>query len=393
MFGYEHSHLLSHIGLASIIVVLSTERICALILTDACASAMLHSAMCAAVHLLVGSLGLKENKMCISRVGMRIWHFLIWLLGMGLLAGCAASSSGPSWATQAVTVATEAVPVTTLPPTPTAPAALTLTPARTITPAASATSAPTATATRLPTVTPTAGPTPDGVSRTLRVPILMYHYLSDPPADADIYRRDLSVAPARFESHLQYLAEAGYQTITLDDLLYALAQGRMLPEKPVILTFDDGYEDNYTNAFPILRQHGAVAHFFIVTDFINQGRTGYLTWPEIEEMAAAGQRFGSHSRDHPDLRAQSVDYLVWQALGSKESIEEHLGYHPRWIAYPSGGYDSQAIAVFESADYWGGLTTQQGATHTLDGIFTLRRVRVRGSHTAQDLAALLALEW
>ncbi len=221
----------------------------------------------------------------------------------------------------------------------------------------------------------------------------MYHYVSDPPADADVYRRDLSVLPDRFGAHLDYLLANGYSVITLDELLYALAQGRELPKKPVILTFDDGYEDNYTEAFPRLRDRGLVAHFFIVTDFVNQARPGYMTWPQIEEMAAAGQRFGSHSRDHPDLSGKDTDYLVWQALGSKESIEEHLGYHPRWIVYPSGGYDAQVIAVFRSAHYWGGLTTQQGATHRLDGIFELRRVRVRGTHTAEDLAALLALDW
>ena len=118
-----------------------------------------------------------------------------------------------------------------------------------------------------------------------------------------------------------------------------------------------------------------------------------MTWPQIEEMSAAGQRFGSHSRDHPDLRGKSVDYLVWQALGGVEAIQEHLGYHPRWIVYPSGQYDAQTIAVYKSAGYWGGLTTQQGATHTLDNIFELKRVRVRGSHTAEDLAALLELDW
>jgi peptidoglycan/xylan/chitin deacetylase (PgdA/CDA1 family) len=201
------------------------------------------------------------------------------------------------------------------------------------------------------------------------------------------------VTPACFESHLRYLQEAGYTVITLDDLLYALALGEPLPDKPVILTFDDGYEDNYTYAFPLLEQYGTTGTFFIITDFINQARPGYMTWPQIEAMAAAGQRFGSHSRDHPDLAGQSVDYLVWQALGGKETIEEHLGYHPRWIAYPAGSYDAQTIAVYGSAGYWGGVTTQQGATHTLDGIFELKRVRVRGSHTAEDLAALLALDW
>jgi len=225
------------------------------------------------------------------------------------------------------------------------------------------------------------------------VPILMYHYISEPPADADIYRKDLSVPPARFESHLRYLQEHGYRVITLDDLLAFLAYGKPLPDRPVILTFDDGYEDNYTHAFPLLRQYGMVGHFFIISDFVNQRRSGYMTWPQIEEMAAAGQRIGSHSRDHPDLKGKSVDYLVWQALGGLEAIQEHVGYHPRWISYPAGSYDDQTIAVYRSAHYWGGLSTEQGATHTLEQIFALRRVRVRGTHTAADLAALLALDW
>jgi peptidoglycan/xylan/chitin deacetylase (PgdA/CDA1 family) len=276
-------------------------------------------------------------------------------------------------------------------PTPTATASATASPTRTASP--TATPSPSATVTVTPSATPTPGPTPDGVVRTAHVPILMYHYISVPPAGADVYRRDLSVTPAQFESDLRYLSEAGYQTITLDDLLYALTQGRPLPAKPVILTFDDGYEDNYTNAFPLLRKYGMTGHFFIISDFVNQGRSGYMTWPQIEEMATAGQRFGSHSRDHPDLEGKSVDYLVWQALGGKEAIQEHLGYHPRWISYPAGKYDAQSIAVYKSAGYWGGLTTQQGATHTSDGVFELKRVRVRGSHTAEDLGKLLELAW
>lgn len=221
----------------------------------------------------------------------------------------------------------------------------------------------------------------------------MYHYISAPPADADIYRKDLSVAPERFESHLAYLEKAGYHVVTLDDLLYALAQGGTLPPKPVILTFDDGYEDNYLNAFPALQKHGFIGYFFIISDFVNEDRAGYMTWNQIEEMAAAGQRFGSHSRNHPDLRGKSVDYLVWQALGGVESIQEHLGYQPRWVSYPSGGYDQQTIDVYKSAQYWGGLSTIQGATHELDDIFQLKRVRVRGSYTAQDLANLLEVDW
>lgn len=228
----------------------------------------------------------------------------------------------------------------------------------------------------------------------MRVPVLMYHYVSKSPAGSDIYRRDLSVTPERFAEQMRSLRDAGYTTVTLDDLLYALTLGRPLPEKPIVLTFDDGYSDNYENAFPILRELGFVATFFIMTDLVTDGAAGYLTWPQVEEMAAAGQRFGSHGRqDHRSLSGRSLDYLVWVALGSKEAIEEHLGYHPRWVAYPSGEYDDQTIAVFHSAGYWGGLTILQGTEHSLDDIFELRRIRVRGAHTVADLAHLLALDW
>jgi peptidoglycan/xylan/chitin deacetylase (PgdA/CDA1 family) len=277
--------------------------------------------------------------------------------------------------------------------TPTATPTYTPSPTRTPTATASLTPTATPTPTATATSTPTPGPTPDGVARELRVPILMYHYISTPPAGADIYRKDLSVTPQRFESHLQYLVSAGYQVVTLDDLLYALTQGRPLPPKPVILTFDDGYEDNYENAFPLLRKYGMVGHFFVISDFVNAGRPGYMSWEQIQEMAAAGQRFGSHSRDHPALAGKSIDYLVWQALGGVEAIQEHLGYHPRWVSYPSGDYDQQAIKVYKSANYWGGLGVEQGATHTLGEIFHLHRVRVRGSYSAEDLAKLLALDW
>jgi peptidoglycan/xylan/chitin deacetylase (PgdA/CDA1 family) len=333
---------------------------------------------------------------------MSVRTILGWLLVLALVGGCAAparstisTSSGETEIApqpgEPLTVEPAAARTVTAFPsaTPTATVTSTVTPTATVT----ATSQPTATPSPPATQTPTPGPTPDGVARTLQVPILMYHYISAPPAGADIYRRDLSVTPVLFESHLKYLMDAGYHAITLDDLLYALAQGRELPAKPVILTFDDGYEDNYANAFPLLQKYNMVGHFFIISDFVNQKRPGYMTWPQIEEMAAAGQHFGSHSRDHPSLKGQSDDYLVWQALGGKEALEEHLGQHPRWISYPAGQYDDRTIAVYESAGYWGGLTTQQGATHTLDGIFELKRVRVRGSHTAADLGRLLELDW
>jgi len=231
------------------------------------------------------------------------------------------------------------------------------------------------------------------VLRQLRVPILMYHHISVPPAGADAIRRDLSVAPELFASHLEALAKGGYETITLRQLVDHLTRGLVLPDKPVVITVDDGYSDNYENGFPLLREANAVAAFFVITDFLNEERSGYMTWDQLRQMAAAGMEIGCHSRNHPDLRRKSIDYLVWQALGCRESIELELGKHPRFITYPSGLYDQRTIDVFHSANYWGGLTSHQGTLQSSEALFELVRIRVRGSHSAEDLMSLVELDW
>jgi peptidoglycan/xylan/chitin deacetylase (PgdA/CDA1 family) len=221
----------------------------------------------------------------------------------------------------------------------------------------------------------------------------MYHYLSEPPADADIYRLDLSVTPDLFAAHLDAMQAAGYTTISLYDLLDHLVQGTPLPDKPVIITFDDGYRDNYKNAFPRLRERGMQATFFVVTDFIDEGRPQYMTWDMAREMLAGGMSIESHGRNHVTLKGQDDDYLVWQALGSLETIEYELGARPRFVSYPAGEYDQRTIDIFHSANYWAGVTTVQGATHSSDDLFQLRRVRVRGTTTPEELLALLEVDW
>ena len=327
--------------------------------------------------------------------------FLLFALGVaagrGLRRNGLAPSPSPSDVAVSATAEASAYlpsPTHTFTPTPSPSPSPTLSATPSPTPVLpTETWTPTATATPSPTPTFTPGPTPDGVAREARVPILMYHYISVPPPGADAVRRDLSVAPDLFESHLRYLKEAGYQAISLRDLVYHLTRGWPLPPKPIILTFDDGNRDNYENAFPLLQKYVFRATFFLVTDFIDEGRPAYLTWAQVKEMHQAGMEFGAHSRNHPDLRDKPTDYLVWQSLGPRETIQYNLGEEPRFYSYPSGAYDEKAIAVIHSAGYWAGLTTHQGATHSSQRLFELKRIRVRGTHSAEDLAKLLALDW
>lgn len=236
-------------------------------------------------------------------------------------------------------------------------------------------------------------PTPMGAySWTLKVPILMYHYVSAPPADADVYRTDLSVTPEQFREQMAFLKANGYTTIDFYDLSQAIVSRLELPEKPILLTFDDGYQDNYENAYPILIEHGFEGTFFIVTDFIDSQRGGYMTWPMIEEMAQSGMRMESHSRTHPDLRGMSRDGLIWELLGSQETLAAHIGYTPRYFCYPGGWYDEATIQMLQELDFWGATTTQNGSWHGFDDRFEWRRLRIRNTTTLEEFARLIDLE-
>jgi peptidoglycan/xylan/chitin deacetylase (PgdA/CDA1 family) len=236
-------------------------------------------------------------------------------------------------------------------------------------------------------------PTPDGVHRETRVPILMYHHIADPPPGADPIRQDLSVSPQAFEAQLRYLVRSGYQPITLHDLIYHLTLSAPLPEKPIILTFDDGYEDNYTNAYPLLKKYGFVGTFFIVTEPVDKERAGYMSWTQIEIMSTHGMEIGAHSYTHPDLRSKSVDYIIWQAVGSKEAIEGRLQQPVRFFSYPSGRYDEQVVNVLHSANFWGAVTIETGTYQSSRQPFELRRIRVRGGDTLSTFALKLNLDW
>jgi peptidoglycan/xylan/chitin deacetylase (PgdA/CDA1 family) len=226
---------------------------------------------------------------------------------------------------------------------------------------------------------------PDGQDRVLKVPILMYHYLSTPPADADRYRQDLSVAPESFRTHLTWLRESGYVPITLRELGYALASGHALPKKPIVLTFDDGYADNYANAFPLLQEFGMRATFFVVTKAVEERNLSYMHWEQLVEMQQAGMEIASHTRSHPQLPGQPEAFIREELRSSFELLTQRLGQPPTSFAYPSGRFDPGVVHLTYEAGYQVAVTTEQGATHSSSNMLTLKRIRVRNTHGSDDL--------
>jgi peptidoglycan/xylan/chitin deacetylase (PgdA/CDA1 family) len=273
------------------------------------------------------------------------------------------------------------------------------------TPTQTATAAPTTTPTTTPASPPTAAlplpelmltmpqPTPptSTYSDTVRVPILMYHYISVPPEGENKYRIDLSVTPENFREQMQYLADNGYTPVDLYDISLAIARKQELPEKPVAITFDDGYRDNYENAFPVLQELGFKATFFVITGFIDQENPQYMSWEMVEELSRAGMRIESHSVSHPDMPSLDRDAQLAQVQASQATIAEHIGYTPRYFCYPGGNYDPTTVDLLRELDTWGAVTTQSGNWHEFDNRYTWGRVRMRFTTTLIDFENLLIL--
>lgn len=319
---------------------------------------------------------------------MKRFKWLFLLAPLALLVATlplTAPSLTEAFYTPTPTATLTPLPTATPTSTPTATPTPTPTPTATPTPTITPTPAPTPTPTILPSPTPTYPPPPEA----LQVPILMYHYISELPPDADSIRRGLTVAPALFEAQLQALKEQGYQTVLLRELIETLNTGKPLPEKSIVLTFDDGYIDAYTVAFPLLQRYGFVGEFFVLSTPAHFEAPAYMTWAEMREMAEGGMSIQAHGRDHYDLRNRSVDFLVYQILGIKEAVEAHTDQPALFFCYPSGRYDALVLKVVESAGYWGGVTTEWGVTQRLDNRYTWPRLRVHGTWSLAQFTKML----
>jgi peptidoglycan/xylan/chitin deacetylase (PgdA/CDA1 family) len=221
----------------------------------------------------------------------------------------------------------------------------------------------------------------------LKIPILMYHYISYSPWKDDKIRIGLSTPPYYLEQQLQLLQDNGYATISLDDMVNVMAGKMKLPDKPVILTFDDGYADFYQNAYPLLTKYHAKGIVFVITQLI--GKEGYLTWPQIEEMAKTDNiMIGSHTLNHLALTYVNKDILIKELTQSKAILEEHLGKSVRWFAYPYGDYNKKVADAVRTVGYMGAVNTVPGNIQHESLLFYLTRYRA-GTKLGQDFLSLV----
>jgi peptidoglycan/xylan/chitin deacetylase (PgdA/CDA1 family) len=210
----------------------------------------------------------------------------------------------------------------------------------------------------------------------LKLPILMYHRIdaNHLPGEKDPF--GLMVSPANFESQLIYLKQNGYSTIGLDDLYKAFYTGQKLPAKSVILTFDDGFQDNYTYAFPLLKKYQYKGTFFVVTGYTNNN-PHYMTSAEIEEMSDSGMDIESHTVSHLHLDRLTPEQVTKELSESKKALRELTGKDIFFMAYPFGSYSLSVAQTAQNSGYIMAVTTKPGKNQVSTSPFDLERIMIR----------------
>ena len=197
------------------------------------------------------------------------------------------------------------------------------------------------------------------------VPVLNYHQVEEKNGNP------LTLWPDQFEAQMAYLADEGYTAITIDEMMDALENGTPLPEKPVIITFDDGYADNYEYAYPILKKYGFKATIFLIYDFTNT-YPNYLTWEQIDEMKNSGLiHFETHTMTHANLS---------ELADSHHLLSEKLGYDMHYIAYPGGRVNDEIEEITRTAGYRGGFTVHYGLSTPAEGRYQMDRIPIFGAN-------------
>lgn len=199
------------------------------------------------------------------------------------------------------------------------------------------------------------------------IPILMYHRIADIPGDRN------ALPPEKFREQMEYLAANGFTTVTMQMVYEFYAHGKKLPPKSILLTFDDGYADNFTEALPVLKEKNMTAAVFPIANWIgkenkwenfNKELTTTMDWEQLKKWQVSGMEIGSHTMDHPFLAQCNIEQSTIELKQSKAILENSLSTSIDFACYPYGSFNAQtkdvvriagykmAFAIFEDVPLW-----------------------------------------
>ncbi len=212
------------------------------------------------------------------------------------------------------------------------------------------------------------------------VPILTYHDIN--------YREGIAVTPENFERQMRYLKDKGYSIISLNELVEGIEKGEKSAHNTVVITMDDGYKDNFTYAYPVLKKYGFPGTIFLIANNIGTD-ANFLNWDEIRDMLKYRISFGGHTKNHVYLPSIKEKAILWDEIaGCKEHIEKHTGAAVSYFSYPRGGFTEEIKTLVKRAGYKAACTTNRGYD-ILDkkDVYELNRISMRNSDNAISLWA------
>lgn len=198
------------------------------------------------------------------------------------------------------------------------------------------------------------------------VPVLNYHQVNNK------FQTCLTMKPKNFEEQMKYLHDNDYHVITQQQFDEYMSGDGTLPDRPVLITFDDGYADNYQYAYPIMKKYGMRGTIFLITGLVD--KPGYLTWEQIKKMSADGMEFGSHTVSHKPLTSFDREGARRELTESKAVIGQHLGKPCTFFAFPEGKFDDMVMEETKAAGYKYGFTVETGRDFPWDDHYDLDRV-------------------
>jgi peptidoglycan/xylan/chitin deacetylase (PgdA/CDA1 family) len=218
------------------------------------------------------------------------------------------------------------------------------------------------------------------------VPVLMYHVIANPPASAQL--PELYVDPKAFVRQMEWLKSQGFQGVSLNQVYDAWFSGGELPEKPVVVSFDDGYRSQYVYARPELRKLGWPGVLSAISGRIGQPNAE-LSDAMVSQMIRDGWELDSHTIHHLDVTTLDASQLQEEIAGSRRDLQRRFHQPVNFFCYPAGRFDAQAIQAVRAAGYLGATTTDEGLASKGE-MYTLKRVRVDGSDGVAGLERKLS---
>ena len=229
---------------------------------------------------------------------------------------------------------------------------------------------------------------PAGAPGTGPVPILMYHVIAPPPAGAPF--PGLYVTPGEFAAQMRALKQAGWHAVTLDQVRAYWSRGAPLGAgKPIVLSFDNGYQSQYTQALPVLQRLGWVGDENVQLTGLPPSQGG-LGEAQIRGLIAAGWELDTQGISHANLIALDAQQLHYQVAVARSLLRQRYHVPVNWFCYPSGHYDANVIAAVRAAGYVGSTTVVPGWAHPADNLFRLHRLRVPGGTSPGELLSQIA---